>query len=163
MIHLAAVLVREPPEMVTPESWDRQLDVNLKGTFFLCRDVAALMGRHGGGSVVLIGSQGWWTGGFGNSTVYSASKGGLVSLARGLARHYGPTGVRFNVVSPGAMGSSMQGETAEETRLQLQGLTPLRRLGEPSEIAAPAVFLASDWATWMTGATLNVSGGFLSY
>lgn len=91
LAHLAAVLQRrDSMDEVTEEDWDFQIDTNLKASFFLMREAANAMRAAGeGGKIVAFSSQGWWTGGFGGSVVYCASKGGIVSMVRGLARTYG--------------------------------------------------------------------------
>lgn len=163
--HLAAVLRRRSdPSDVTEADWDEQLDVNLKASFFLCREVAEAMRANGGGSIVTFASQGWWTGGYGGSVVYSASKGGVVSLTRGLARTYGGGGVRVNAVAPGQIATPMLTTGLDDAvRDRMIDDTPLHRIGEPAEVASVVVFLASDHASFVSGATVNVSGGFLMY
>jgi NAD(P)-dependent dehydrogenase (short-subunit alcohol dehydrogenase family) len=164
--HMAGVLRRRDDlGDVTESDWDLQHDVNLKASFFLLRAAATLMTRQGtGGRLVAATSQGWWSGGFGGSAVYAASKGGLVSLCRGLARSYGAAGITVNTVAPGAIDTPML-----TTGLSDQGLesiitaTPLGRLGTPREVASAVLFLASSRASFITAATLNVSGGWLAY
>lgn len=165
LAHLAAVLRRRSAMTdVTEEDWDAQLDVNLKATFFLCREVAEVMKTNGGGSIVAVASQGWWTGGFGGSVVYSASKSGVVTLTRGLARTYGPSGVRINAVAPGQIATPMLFTDLDDAvRERMVADTPLGRIGDPAEVASVVVFLASQNASFITGATVNVSGGFLMY
>ncbi|HEX6355161.1 SDR family NAD(P)-dependent oxidoreductase [Actinophytocola sp.] len=165
LAHLAAVLRRRAEVTdVTEDDWDRQLDVNLKATFFLCRAVAEAMREHGGGSIVTFASQAAWTGGFGGSTVYGATKGGVVSLTRGLARTYGPQGIRVNTVAPGHITTPMLVTGLDdEVRDRLVTNTPLRRLGSPEEVSGAVVFLASDHASFISGATIDVSGGFLMH
>lgn len=166
LAHLAAVLRRRASvDEVTEDDWDFQIDTNLKAAFFLCRSAARAMVEQGrGGRIITFTSQGWWTGGFGGSVVYAASKGGITSMTRGLARTYGPHQITVNAVSPGQA----------RTRMLLNGLnpavlesmtqsTPLGRIAEPEEIAGTVVFLASDHARFITGATINISGGFLMY
>ena len=104
------------------------------------------------------------TGGFGGSVVYAATKGGIVSMTRGMARTYAPSGVRVNTVSPGGVDTPMMvdGLTDEALAGFVAGI-PLGRLAEPGELAGAVVFLASDHARYITGATINVSGGFLMY
>jgi NAD(P)-dependent dehydrogenase (short-subunit alcohol dehydrogenase family) len=163
--HLAAVLRRRSdPTDVTEADWDAQLDVNLKASFFLCREVAEAMRTRGGGSIVTFASQGWWTGGYGGSVVYSASKGGVVSMTRGLARTYGEHGVRVNAVAPGQIATPMLTTGLDDAvRDRMVDDTPLRRIGDPAEVASVVVFLAGDHASFVSGATVNVSGGFLMY
>jgi NAD(P)-dependent dehydrogenase (short-subunit alcohol dehydrogenase family) len=96
--------------------------------------------------------------------VYSAAKGGVVSFTRGLARTYGPDGILINTVSPGLVDSRMfRSGITEETVASMLEQVPLRRAATPEEIAGTVIFLASDHASYITGATLNVSGGFLMY
>jgi NAD(P)-dependent dehydrogenase (short-subunit alcohol dehydrogenase family) len=165
LAHTAALLRRRNGlDEVTEEDWDDQIDTNLKATFFLTRRVANAMKEKGQGRVVLFSSQGWMTGGFGGSVVYAASKGGVVSMARGLARSYGPFGVNVNTVAPGQINTPMlltDLDPAVYEKMRVE--TPLGYVGEPDDIAGAVVFLASDHARYITGATINVSGGFLMY
>lgn len=166
LVHTAAVLRRASDiDAVSEEDWDFQLDTNLKATFFLCRTVASQMiEAKEGGRIILFSSQGWWTGGFGGSVVYAASKGGIVTMSRGMARTYGPHGISVNAISPGQIKTPMlltDLDPAVYERMTKE--TPLGFVGEPEDIAGVAVFLASDHARYISGATINVSGGFLMY
>lgn len=166
LVHCAAVLVRRPSVAeVTEQDWDLQHDVNLKATFFLCRAAAERMKAEGtAGRIVTFSSQGWWTGGFGGSVVYASTKGGIVSMTRGLARTYGPDGITVNSVSPGQVRTEMLLGTIDERVLDsMTAQTPLGRIAEPEEVASVAAFLVSSHASFITGSTLNVSGGFLMY
>jgi NAD(P)-dependent dehydrogenase (short-subunit alcohol dehydrogenase family) len=166
LAHLAAVLRRQPTvDDITEDDWDAQLDVNLKATFFLNRAVQrAFVAQGTGGAIVNFASQGWWTGGFGGSVVYSASKGGIVSMSRGLARSFAPSGVRVNVVSPGAVDTPMlRGGMSDEALESFVSMIPLGRLADPSELAGSVLFLASGASSYITGALINVSGGQLMY
>lgn len=166
LAHVAAVLRRAGSiDEVTEDDWDFQHDVNLRASFFLDRSAAKLMVEQGrGGRIVNFSSQGWWTGGFGGSVVYAASKGGIVSMCRGLARTYGPHGITVNTVSPGLVDSPMLRSGMTEEGLQrLTDGVPLGRMGQPEEFASAVVFLASSHGSYITGATLNVSGGMIMY
>jgi NAD(P)-dependent dehydrogenase (short-subunit alcohol dehydrogenase family) len=166
LVHVAGVLVRRPDiDAVTEDDWDLQHDVNLRATFFLNRAVARVMQEDGrGGRIINFASQGWWTGGFGGSTAYSASKGGVVSLSRGLARTLGPDGITVNCVAPGAVDTPMLREGMDGPALDaFRAQIPLGRFAEPAELAPTVVFLASDHAAYISGATINVSGGQLMY
>ncbi len=166
LAHLAAVLSRQDSVGdVTEADWDFQLDTNLKAGFFLCRAAAdAMIEAGGGGSITLFSSQGWWTGGFGGSVVYCASKGGIVSMTRGLARTYGPHQIRVNAIAPGLVDTPMlMDDLSPEVFEALKEATPLKRVADPSELGGVVVFLAGDHASYVSGATLNVSGGFLMY
>jgi NAD(P)-dependent dehydrogenase (short-subunit alcohol dehydrogenase family) len=166
LAHLAAVLRRRATiDDVTEEDWDVQLDVNLKATFFLNRAAASIFREEGrGGRIVNFTSQGWWTGGFGGSVVYAASKGGIVSMSRGLARSLAPYGITVNTVSPGAADTAMMrsGSTQEDIDAFVR-MIPLGRMADAAELAGIVVFLASDHASYITGATINVSGGQIMY
>lgn len=164
--HMAGLLLRRHElGEVTEQDWDAQHDVNLKGSFFLLRAAGELMTRQAtGGRIIAATSQGWWSGGYGGSAVYSASKGGLVSLCRGLARTYGPAGITVNTVAPGAIETPMLTTgLPDEALVGIIAATPLGRLGRPEEVAAAVLFLASSRASFITSATLNISGGWLTY
>jgi NAD(P)-dependent dehydrogenase (short-subunit alcohol dehydrogenase family) len=163
---LAAVLRRRYSlAEVTEGEWDIQLDTNLKAAFFLARAAGNAMIEAGqGGRIILFSSAGWWTGGYGGALPYAASKGGITTLCRGLARTFGPYRITVNCLSPGQVHTPMlmtdlQPEIYENMKKQ----TPLGYVAEPADIAGPVVFLASDHARYITGATLNVSGGLLMY
>lgn len=166
LAHCAAVLQRRTTvDEVTEEDWDFQLDTNLKATFFLNRTARDVMKSNGTkGAIVNFASQGWWTGGFGGSVVYAASKGGIVSMTRGLARSFAPEGIRINVIAPGGVDTNMltDGQSAEAMKT-FMSMIPMGRLAEPKEISQAVVFLASSASSYMTGALLNISGGQLMY
>lgn len=165
LANLAAVLRRRTLEEVTEDDWDFQHDVNLRAVFFLCRAAgAAMIEQGGGGRIVTFTSQSWWTGGFGGAVVYAASKGGVVTMTRGLARTFGPHGITVNAVAPGQIHTPMlMTGLAPEIYESMRQQTPLGYVGEPEEVAGVVVFLASDHARYITGSVLNVSGGFLAY
>jgi NAD(P)-dependent dehydrogenase (short-subunit alcohol dehydrogenase family) len=166
LAHLAAVLLRrETVDDVTPDDWDAQVDVNLKATFFLDRAAYHAFRAQGTpGSIVNFTSQGWWTGGFGGSVVYAASKGGVVSLTRGLARSFAADGVRVNAVSPGGVDTPMMNDgLTDEVRHTFMAQVPLGRLADPDELAGAVVFLAGGASSYVTGTVVNVSGGQLMY
>lgn len=166
LTHMAAVLVRRATvDDVTEEDWDRQHDVNLKATFFLNRAAQhAFVAQGTPGSIVNFTSQGWWTGGFGGSVVYAASKGGIVSLTRGLARSFAPSGVRVNAVSPGGVDTPMmRSGMTQEALDDFVKMIPLGRLANPDELSGAVLFLASEASRYITGTVINVSGGQLMY
>lgn len=166
LVHLAAVLRRRATiDDITEEDWDAQLDTNLKATFFLDRAVARVLVAQGcGGSIVNFTSQGWWTGGFGGSVVYAASKGGIVSMSRGLARTLAPHGIRVNTIAPGFVDTAMMRSGMTEGQMQASvAQVPLGRLAAPEEVGDTAAFLLGHDSRYITGATLNVTGGQLMY
>lgn len=166
LANLAAVLRRRGSlDEVTEDDWDFQHDINVRAAFFLSRAAGnAMIAAGKGGRIILFSSQGWWTGGFGGSVAYASSKGGVTTLCRGLARTFGPHRITVNCVSPGQVHTPMlMTDLAPEIYERMKQQTPLGYVAEPEEMAGPVVFLASDHARYITGATLNVSGGFLMY
>jgi NAD(P)-dependent dehydrogenase (short-subunit alcohol dehydrogenase family) len=166
LVCAAAVLVRRPSvDEVSEADWDFQHDINLKSTFFLNQAVSQAFRRQGrGGRIINFTSQGWWSGGFGGSVAYAATKGGVVSMTRGLARSLAKDNITVNAVSPGAADTAMMrsGMTDEQLASTVAAI-PLGRMAAPSELAGAVLFLASDHAGYITGATINVSGGWLMY
>ena len=147
---------------LTLEVWERTLQVNLTGTFLCCRYGIRAIVAAGGGAVVNVGSP--------VSLrpepaydAYTASKGGIMALTRSIAQSYAVDGVRVNVLLPGAVTTAMTGKAfaVAENRRRAIGHTPLGRLGEPEDIARAALYLASDDASFVTGASLAVDGGWL--
>ncbi len=166
LANLAAVLRRRAAlAEISEEDWDVQHTVNLKSVFFLCRAAADVMIEQGqGGRIITFSSQGWWSGGFGGSVVYAASKGGVTTMTRGLARTLGPHGITVNSVAPGQVHTSMlMTDLAPEIYQAMLDQTPLGYVAEPQDLAGTVVFLASTHARYITGATINVSGGLLMY
>ncbi|MBV8396887.1 MAG: SDR family oxidoreductase [Actinobacteria bacterium] len=166
LVCAAAVLRRRATiDDITEDDWDAQLDTNLKAVFFLNRAAAKIFREAGrGGRIVNFSSQGWWSGGFGGSVVYSASKGGIVSMTRGLARSLAPHGITVNHVAPGAADTAMMRSGMTDADLEkFVEMIPMGRMAQPGEVASTVVFLASDLAGYVTGATMNVSGGQLMY
>ncbi len=166
LANLAAVLRRRGSlDEVTEDDWDFQHDINLKAAFFLCRAAGNAMIEQGqGGRIITFSSQGWWTGGFGGSVAYAATKGGVTSMTRGLARTFGAHQITVNTVSPGQVHTPMlMNGLSPEVYESMKKQTPLGYVAEPEELAGPVVFLASDHAKYITGSTINVSGGFLMY
>jgi len=165
LVHVAAVLKRQPLQDVTEADWDLQLDVNLKATFFLDRAAGETMIAAGrGGRIINFTSGSFLIGPMSGSDAYVASKGGVVSMTRGFARAYGPNGILVNAISPGQIDTPMQ-HTDNPAEVVAAGITacPLGRMGRPEEVAAVAVFLASNHASFVNGATINVSGGSIMY
>jgi 2-hydroxycyclohexanecarboxyl-CoA dehydrogenase len=147
------------------ELWDLVLGVNLRGTIAVTHAVLDGMQRRGGGTIVNVASEAGRVGSQG-SAVYSAAKGGVIAFTRAIARESARFGVRVNAVAPGPIETpllnSAEAELGEIGARLKQGMidaTLLRRSGTPEEVAATIAFLASDDASYLTGQTLNVSGG----
>lgn len=165
LAHVAAVLRRQPVDQVTEADWDLQHTVNLKASFFLDRAVGQVLVRQGlGGRIINFTSGAFLTGALSMSDAYVASKGGIVTMTRSFAKQYGPHGILVNCISPGQIDTPMQHVDNPPGVVEAAIQTcPLRRMGTPDEVASVVVFLASDNASFVAGATLNVSGGQTLY
>lgn len=151
--------VRQRAELHAVDAWRQILDVNLTGAFLLTRAAAPLM-LEGGGAVVMVASV-LGTVASPRLAGYGASKGGLVQLTRTLAREWADRGVRVNAVCPGYVETEMTEPLLANQRLRDEVLaaTPLGRVATVDEVVGPALFLASDAASYVTGAALHVDGG----
>jgi len=143
---------------ITPEDWQRVIDVNLGGTFHVCRAASRKLLRKKRGAIVTMSSVVGLHGNFGQ-TNYAASKGGVISLTKALAKEVGSRGIRVNCVAPGYISTELTDVLPEEIRDALLAQTPLGRLGEPEDIAGTVRFLLSDESAFVTGAVLSVDGG----
>ena len=162
LVHNAAVFVpnHRLPE-VTLDDYERQTGVNLRAVFFLSQAAAEAMKPNGWGRIIGISSVGGRTGGYSNSAVYSAAKAGVISLMKNFARNYGPYGITANAVAPGAVEGFMTAHLTPEERAAVIAGVPLGRFAEPIEIATVVAFLASDGASFVNGATIDVNGGWV--
>src|SRR5262252_7659150 len=144
-----------PIDQMTEALWDRTMDLNLKGTWSVCRAAVPLMKRQGFGRIVIVSSTSGQRG-EANVSNYAASKGGQISFTKSLAAELAPFGINVNCVAPGWVETDMnEAVFAEKRRLDsiLQTI-PLRRIGLPTELASPIVFLCSSWASYITGEVL---------
>jgi NAD(P)-dependent dehydrogenase (short-subunit alcohol dehydrogenase family) len=148
----------------TEEEWDDQIDVNLKGVFLMSREALPVMIRQKSG-VIVNNSSGWGIVGGDAAVAYCASKGGVVLMTKAMAIDHGRQGIRVNCICPGDVETPMLPDDAKKRGLDwvdyLKGAAnrPLGRIGTPDEIARAVLFLASDDASFMTGAALVVDGG----
>jgi NAD(P)-dependent dehydrogenase (short-subunit alcohol dehydrogenase family) len=143
------------------DGWNRIIAVNQTSVFLGTRLAAERMAKTGGGSIVNISSIMGFVGGAGGHPAYHASKGAVRIYSKAAAVRYGPMGVRVNTVHPGYMPPMLNATNAGE-RADKIAATPLRRLGEPIEVAYGVLFLASDEASFVTGAELVIDGGFIA-
>jgi 3-oxoacyl-[acyl-carrier protein] reductase len=159
VIHCAGIYTTSPLPEVDEASWDRVLDVNLKGAFNISQAVAPGMIENGGGAIVLFGSFAARTGGLRASAPYAASKAGVAGLTKHLAQWGGPNGIRVNCIHPGFIQTPMNAILSDQAKADAVAATPLRRLADPPECAAMAVVLASQLASFVHGVELDVNGG----
>jgi NAD(P)-dependent dehydrogenase (short-subunit alcohol dehydrogenase family) len=163
LVNNAGIIIRETIDSVRAhDNWRRVLDVNLNGVFNVTHAfLPALRQTHG--SIINIGSIASFVG-VADTLGYSPSKGGVKLLTQSLARELARDGIRVNAIAPGVIETAMTKATREDpTRLAgFAGRTPLGRVGQPDELVGPVVFLASDMASYVSGVTLPVDGGFLA-
>lgn len=139
------------------ERWNRVLAVNLTGPFLCCK--LARDWLVDGGRIVLVGSLAGRTGGVLTGTAYAVSKGGVESLTKSVAQELAPRGITVNCVAPGGVATAMLAQNSAEGLAALKAAAPLKRVAAPEEIAAVIAFLASDEASFITGAVVPVNGG----
>ncbi|MGH2410627.1 MAG: SDR family NAD(P)-dependent oxidoreductase [Chloroflexota bacterium] len=148
-------------EQVDEEAWQGIIATNLTAAYRLCREGFDPMRERGWGRVVNVASISAQTGGVSGSVAYSAAKGGLLAMTRTLARDGAPHGITANAVAPGQIDTGMGRAIGSEARQRLEAAIPLGRLGTPDDVAYAILFLASEEASYITGATLDVNGGLL--
>lgn len=146
---------------MTEEQWDQVLQVNLSAVFHLSQKAAQVMKDKGvRGSILNAASVVAHYGNFGQ-TNYVATKAAVIGMTKTMAKELGKAGIRVNAVAPGFIGTPMVRKMPEKVIAMMEEKTPLRRLGEPADIASAYAFLASDEASFITGTTLNVDGGIV--
>ncbi len=163
----AGIIRRADVLETTEEDWDRVMAVNVKSVFLMSKYAVSVMAQAGGGAIVNTGS-GWGLVGGANAVSYCASKGAVVNMTRAMALDHGAQNVRVNCVCPGDTDTRMlrsearQLGASEEEFLMEAAERPLKRIGRPEDIAQAVLYLASDAASFVTGAVLVVDGGGLA-
>jgi 3-oxoacyl-[acyl-carrier protein] reductase len=140
------------------EDWDSVIAVNLTATFLVCQIISNDMLRKRSGSIInmssIVGIHGQ-----GGQVNYAASKGGLIAYSKSLAKEVGGRGIRVNCIAPGFIATDMTSVLNEDLKKSMIDSVPLKRAGQPSDIAGCALFLASEYSTYITGQVLSVDGG----
>lgn len=149
-----------PVELISEELWDRTFDINLKGTWAVCRAAVPIMKEQKSGRIVIVSSTAGQRG-EANVSNYAASKGAQISFMKSLSTELGPFRINVNCVAPGWVDTDMTSETlADKTRIEsILKEIPKGRVAMPEDIAGSVVFLCSAWADHITGSTISVNGG----
>ena len=148
-----------PLHEVTDEQWHSVVEVHLSGTFYCSREAIKRMLMQGrGGAVINLGSVAGLRGLPGGSS-YTAAKGAIIAFTKGVAQEYASLGIRVNAIAPGWVETPILENLPDEMRPMMTTMTPLGRIGKPEEIAAVALFLASDESSYVIGQTISPNGG----
>ena len=161
LVNNAAIFFHNPIPEFTVEDFDHTIAVNLRANFLICRGLVEGMKERGWGRIINISSVGARTGGVSDSAVYNATKAAIISLTKNFARNYGAYGITANAVAPGFVESFMTSHVPDDLRDLYVSQIPLGRSSQPEEIAGVVAFLAGDGASFVTGATLDVNGGWV--
>ena len=164
VVNAAGIILRADALATTDEGWQKVMNVNVNGVFYMSRAAVRVMKPRGKGAIINFGSI-WGDVGATNVVAYCASKGAVHQITRAMALDYVEDGIRINAVCPGEVDTPMlrSGRKQPPTPEQMQALAdtvPMKRLADPSEIAKVVCFLASDDASYMTGAMVAVDAGF---
>ncbi len=166
LVNNAGIFVPKSALEMTEEEWDRTLDINLRGQFLCAQRAAKEMAKNQWGRIINISSvaSGQVGVGIAGGAHYTASKGGVIGMSETLAVEWAPLGITVNVVAPGAIDTPMvqAAQLPKEAMDAMVARIPLKRMGKPEEVSAMVVFLASQEASYVTGAVFYVDGGWLA-
>ena len=161
LVNCAGMITRTPVQDLDVEEWQRVLDVNLNGSFYMTREVLPAMIESSSGKIINVTSQMSRIPHPSASPSYEVSKSGLGALTRHLALHLADKGICVNSIAPGSIDTDLPKSMSDEARNRLKQAIPVGRLGEPEEVAELALFLASSKSDYITGATMSINGGSL--
>lgn len=160
LINNAGIISDALVTKMTEESWNKVIDIDLKGPFHMIQSVADTMIERNTGAIINVSSI---VGLFGNvgQTNYAAAKAGLIGMTKTLAKELGRKGIRVNAVTPGFINTPMTAKVPEKILDLMKEKTPLKRLGQPDDVAYVLLFLASDEASFINGAVIPIDGGLV--
>jgi len=161
LVNCAGIVAHGRVEETSEADWDRVLAVNLKSAFLCSRAVIPVLRRQGSGCIINFASSAGKTGGGAVAASYAASKAGVISLTKSVAKELGEAGIRCNAVAPGTIDSRMMRRANPDDLERMRQQIPLRRFGLPVDVARAVLFLASDEAAYITGEILDVNGGLI--
>ena len=161
LVNCAGIIKHGPIEQMSLEAFESVLRVNLTGIFLFCRAVVPVMKKQGKGKIVNMASIGGRTGRPGVGVNYAASKAGVIGLTQTLAREAGPAGIYVNAIAPGPILTELTRQVGPEVFAKWNAGRAVNKDGLPQDVAAAALFLASDQSDWITGVTLDINGGIL--
>lgn len=144
----------------SPDDFDRTIAVNLRSVFFLCQGLLPAMEAAGWGRVINFSSVVARTGGV-TSAAYAAAKAGVIAMTKSLARQYAPVGVTVNAIAPAAIDTPLNAFLTEEQRRDIEKSVPVGRFSQPEEFAGAVLYLSSRTAAYITGATIDINGGWV--
>lgn len=160
LVNCAGIVEGSRFEDIDGDMFDRITTINLKGTFNLCKAAVEVFSHQSSGNIINLSSAAAQRGaGLAGGAHYAASKGGVISLTKSIAREYGPQNIRANVICPAMIDTQMLDGFSPERQQEIIDTIPLRRVGLPAELAGTCLFLASDLSGFITGATIDVNGG----
>ena len=166
LVNNAGIYQPKPAMEITEEDWDRMIDIDLKGEFLCAQRAAKEMAKNNWGRIINIASiaSGGVGVGIAGGCHYTAAKGGVIGMTETMAVEWAPLGINVNAIGPGAIDTPMvsSAQIPEEAMKQMMAGVPLKRIGKPKEVSAMVVFLASEEASYVTGATFYVDGGWLA-
>ena len=145
---------------MTDEQWERVIDVNLNGVYHCTRAIAPIMAQNNYGRIINASSVVGLFGNFGQ-TNYAATKAGLIGMTQTLSKELGRKGITVNAVAPGFIATEMIQLMPEDVLAGMEAKVPVKRLGQPEEVAALYAFLASDEAAYINGAVIRIDGGIV--